>query len=118
MHIDYKVRLPDHNFVVGDRHKLIPSAYGVCNILPNGKVSYSGNTFIRLRSGKHDSSTAYTHAYDLNELFQENLIPNTLTDIYFRTGRFSLRHFDFFQHLPIGIKKQMIPHLKAPIKSV
>ena len=42
----------------------------------------------------------------------------TLADIYLRTGRFSLRHFDFFQHVPIGIKKQIIPHLKAPIKSV
>ena len=76
MHIDYKVRLPDHNFVVGERHKLIPSVYGICNVLPNGKVSYSGNTFIRLRSGKHDSSTAYTHAYDLNKLFEDGSIPN------------------------------------------
>ena len=76
MHIDYKVRLPDHNFVVGPRHKIIPSVYGVCNILESGKVSYSGNTFIRLRSGKHDSSTAYTHAYDLNKLFEEGSVPN------------------------------------------
>lgn len=75
MHINYKVRLPDHNFVVGDRHKLIPSVYGVCNLLPNGKVSYSGNTFIRIRSGKHDSSTAFTHAYDLKLLFEDGSIP-------------------------------------------
>ena len=70
------VKLPDHNFVVGERHKIIPSVYGVCNILPSGKVSYSGDTFIRLRSGKHDSSTAFTHAYDLKKLFEEGSIPN------------------------------------------
>jgi len=39
-------------------------------------------------------------------------------DIYLRTGQFSLEHFDFFQHVPIVIQKQMIPHLKAPVKSV
>ena len=69
MHLEYKVRLNDHDFVVGGRHKLIPSVYAECNLLQNGKVSYSGNTFIRVRSGKHDSSTSYTHAFDLRELF-------------------------------------------------
>ena len=28
MHTEYKVRLPDHNFVVGPRHTLIPSVGG------------------------------------------------------------------------------------------
>ena len=28
MHMEYKVRLPDHNFVVGPRHTLIPSVGG------------------------------------------------------------------------------------------
>ncbi|CAB4063341.1 unnamed protein product [Lepeophtheirus salmonis] len=50
----YKVRLLDHNFAVGTRHKLTPSAYAKCKVLENGKVSYSGKTFIRVRSGKHD----------------------------------------------------------------
>ena len=74
MHMDYKVRLKDHDFVVGGKHKLIPSVIAACDILPNGKVSYSGNTYIRIRSGKHDSSTAFTHAFDLRELFESNLI--------------------------------------------
>ena len=46
MHLEYKVRLPDHDFVVGPRHKLIPSVYGLCNINTKGEVIYSGDTFI------------------------------------------------------------------------
>ena len=74
MHLEYKDRLADHNCVVTQRHKLIPSVYGVCEVKPNGDVSYSGDTFIQIRSGKHDSSNPYTHAYDMRELFKCNLI--------------------------------------------
>ena len=63
MHLDYKVRLNDHFFVVGAGHNQIPSVYAVCEVKPNGDLSYSGDTFIRVRSGKHDSSTAFRHAY-------------------------------------------------------
>ena len=35
MHMEYEVRLPDHNFLVGSRHVLIPSVYGVCEIKEN-----------------------------------------------------------------------------------
>ena len=69
MSLEYKVRLNDHDYVVGNRHKLIPSVYAVCELDKTGKVTYSGDTFIRIRSGKHDSSTAYTHAYDVKKLF-------------------------------------------------
>ena len=72
MHLEYKVRLPDHSFVVAPSHKLIPSVYGVCEVTQKGNVSYSGDTFIRVRSGKHDTSNAYTHAYDMQELFKCN----------------------------------------------
>lgn len=78
MHLYYKVRLNDHSFVVGPRRTLIPSVYAVCEVRPNGELSYSGNTFIRVRSGKHDSSTAFTHAYDLRELFLEGSIPQSI----------------------------------------
>ena len=74
MHVAYKIRLPDHDFNVGDKHKITPSVYAVCEILENGKVSYSGDTHIRLRSGKHESSTVYTHAYDIRELFESGAI--------------------------------------------
>ena len=63
-----------HKFKVGDKHKLTPSVYAVCNVLENGKVSYSGDTFIRLRSGKHESSTVFTHFYDIEELFTSGSI--------------------------------------------
>ena len=75
MHLDYRVRLPDHDFVIGTKHKLIPLVYGLCDIAPkDGRVTYLGDTFIRIRSGKHDTSSAYTHAYDVRELFKSNLI--------------------------------------------
>ena len=74
MHVGYKIRLPDHDFVVGDKHKITPSVYAVCEVLENGKVSYSGDTHIRLRSAKHEPSTVYTHAYDVRELFTTGAI--------------------------------------------
>ena len=64
----------DHDFVLGGRHNLIPSVYAVCEITSEGKVSYSGDTFIKIRSGKHDSSTAYTHHFDLTRLFDSGSI--------------------------------------------
>ena len=69
MHMSYKVRLADHDFTIAKGHKLIPSVYAECDLLEDGKISYSGTTHIRIRSGKHDSSTARTHAYDIRELF-------------------------------------------------
>ena len=51
--IDYRLRLSDHDFVVGQGHKLIPSVYAKCNIKDNGVMSYSGPTFIFIRSAKH-----------------------------------------------------------------
>ena len=74
MHLQYKVKLLDHDFVVGPKHKLIPSVYGLCEITNTGDVSYSRDTFIRVRSGKHDTSNAYTHAFDVRELFQTKLV--------------------------------------------
>ena len=64
----------DHDFVLGGRHKLIPSVYAICDITTEGKVSYSGDTFIKIRSGKHDSSTAHTHHFDLTKLFDSGSI--------------------------------------------
>ena len=75
MHLDCRVCFPDHDFVIGTKHKLIPSVYGLCDIAPkDGLVTHLGDTFIRIRSGKRDTSSAYTHAYDMRELFNSNLI--------------------------------------------
>uniref|UniRef100_A0A0K2V6P6 Putative LOC100207504 [Hydra vulgaris] n=1 Tax=Lepeophtheirus salmonis TaxID=72036 RepID=A0A0K2V6P6_LEPSM len=68
MSLKYNARLSDHNFAIGTRHKLIPSIYAECKVLENGKVSYSAETFIRVRSGKYDFSTAFAHAFDLRNL--------------------------------------------------
>lgn len=67
MHLEYRIQLPDHDWVVADRHKLIPSVYAGC-VIKDGRVTYSGPTSIFIRSGKHDSSSAATHAADFNAL--------------------------------------------------
>lgn len=73
MHLEYKVTLPDHDWVIAARHKLIPSFYAGIKIedgkIGNAKaVSYSGPTYIAIRSTKHCSSTAATHAFDFQKL--------------------------------------------------
>ena len=32
MRMEYKVKLMDHDFVVGPQHKLIPLVYGICEV--------------------------------------------------------------------------------------
>ena len=73
MHLEYRVRLPDHDWVVADRHKFIPSVYGAITIPDGGLgdpevIGYSGPTYVAIRSGKHASSTAYSHALDIDRL--------------------------------------------------
>lgn len=71
MHMQYCVTLPDHDFVIARRHKLIPSVYAGITVKPIGlgtpeSVSYSGPTYVAIRSGKHSSSNAYTHEDDFS----------------------------------------------------
>ena len=73
MHRAYKVKLMDCDFVIRPQHKLIPSVYGICEITNTGRASYSGETLIRIRSGKHDTSNAYTHAFYVQDLFESKL---------------------------------------------
>ncbi|KAK3919263.1 Mitogen-activated protein kinase kinase kinase [Frankliniella fusca] len=73
MHVEYRIRLPDHDFVIGSRHKLTPSVYALYKIAADKfgqreAVTYSGPTVICIRSGKHSSSTAATHANDFEYL--------------------------------------------------
>ena len=75
MHMEYKVRLPDHDWVVGRGHKFTPSVYaGIIiekdNIGKKEAVSHSGPTCIAISSGKHSSSTASTHAVDLEKVIE------------------------------------------------
>jgi len=74
MHLEYQVRLPDHDWVIAERHKLIPSVYAAIKVDRDHfgqrtAVGYSGPTYIAIRSGKHDSSTAASHAVDLDTVF-------------------------------------------------
>lgn len=73
MHVEYRVSLPDHDWVVAAKHKLIPSVYAGWIIKNNAMgrpeaVTYSGPTYIAIRSGKHSSSTSSSHAVDFEKL--------------------------------------------------
>ena len=68
MHLDYKVTLPDHDFPIGENHKLIPSVYAACLHDKEGSISYSGPTHVAIRSAKHNQSSAESHISDLKHL--------------------------------------------------
>lgn len=75
MHLEYKLGLPDHTWVIASRHKLIPSVYAAIEIEADafgkpGAVKYSGPLYIAIRSGKHSSSTPESHAFDLQQLLK------------------------------------------------
>lgn len=74
MNMEYRIKLPDHDFVVASGHKLTPSVIAGLEI-DSGKlhsaVTASGPTFIGIRSAKHDSSVAATHASDLRHLYAD-----------------------------------------------
>lgn len=64
--MEYRILLPDHDWVS-------LYVYAGVNVEPNnfGKeeaVGYSGPTHISIRSGKHTSSTANTHAFNFESL--------------------------------------------------
>lgn len=72
MHLDYRVKLPDHDCVVAEKHKLIPSVYAGIVIKKDGEgkpedVTHCGLTYtsVAIRSGKHSLSNAETHATDV-----------------------------------------------------
>lgn len=75
MHIEYRIKLPDHDWVIAERHKLIPSVYAGIKISSSmlgqpQAVGYSGSKYIAIRSGKHSSSTTNTHAQNFKTLFE------------------------------------------------
>ena len=72
MHVSYEIRLPDHDFVKATKHKLTSFVYAPCGVKPTSsraepEITYSGPTYIAIRSGKYDSSTAYTHGRDFDQ---------------------------------------------------
>ncbi|XP_036328606.1 uncharacterized protein LOC118740945 isoform X2 [Rhagoletis pomonella] len=85
MHMEYRVSLPDHDWMIAARHKLIPSVYAAC-VIQIGEigrpeaVTYSGPSYIAIRSGKHSSSTASTHAFDFEKLITLTQFRNVIKD--------------------------------------
>ena len=47
MHVESRVSLPDHDWVVAERHKLIPSVYAGINIQSNGLVRSTSSWIFR-----------------------------------------------------------------------
>lgn len=74
MSMEYEIRLPDHDFVIANNHKLIPSVVAGLVVRENdfnNGVSYSGPTYIGIRSSKHDASVATTHSLDIRHIYED-----------------------------------------------
>jgi hypothetical protein len=73
-----RVRLPDHDFPLGARHLLVPSVMVECTITEEHGVSYTGETYVGIRSSKHNNSSAFTHQEDM--LRMKELLPEVFED--------------------------------------
>jgi len=82
MSTEYRVKLPDHDWVVAEKHKLIPSVYAFLSINDDivgdnaTGIANSGPTYIAIRSGKHDSSNAYSHGTDIRHVVHDERFHN------------------------------------------
>ena len=84
MHMEYKIKLSDHDFVIAPQHKLIPSVIAGIGIKLNNiaeltGVTYSGPTYVAIRSAKHCSSTAEQHLIDMKRV---SLLSEFQDDMY------------------------------------
>ena len=56
MHVEYKVKLHDYNFVIAMQHKMVPSVIADMQVkaktFSSDAVTYSGLTYIGIRSAK------------------------------------------------------------------
>ena len=72
IHMEYKVILPDRDYVVASQHKLIPSVIGDMQVRENdfsrNVFTYSGPTYCAIRSAKHSGSSAYHHPQDMKRI--------------------------------------------------
>ena len=86
MHLDYTLKLPDHQFVVAASHKLKPSVYALCTIKPTlvgfpEAVGNTGPTAVRVRSRKHDKSTSASHLVVIMNLLRMEVDNNRLKEM-------------------------------------
>ena len=75
MAMKVKVRLPDHDFPLGSRHLLVPSVMAECSISEEHGVGYCGETYVAVRSSKHNNSSAFSHQQDMRRM--KELMPET-----------------------------------------
>lgn len=92
MHANYKVTLPDNNFVVtAAQHKLIPSVIGDMSIkdkLYSGEpVTYSGPTYVGIGSGKHTGLSAYHHLQDMKRIRYMETFDSSFTNFVTHTTK-------------------------------
>ena len=64
MYMEYQVTLPDHDFVVSPKHKLLLSVISDMKLvkskdLTNDAVTYPGVTYIGIRNAKHSALSAF-----------------------------------------------------------
>ena len=64
MHLEYTVKLPDRDFAIGEKHRLLPSVYAACGKSKYGSIGYNGPTYVAIRSEKYDKSSAASHIED------------------------------------------------------
>ena len=99
MALEYKVRLPNHNYDVASKHSLIPSVYAFLTVAKDrigtvDSISYAGPTRVFIRSSKHDSSNAETHREDLESIFEDERLKK-YTQVIFQLQK-SLKNFFLF----------------------
>ncbi|CAF1381709.1 unnamed protein product [Rotaria sordida] len=80
IHMNYRIYLPHHDWIVAPRHQLIPSVYAACLLSEDGDLGYSGPTYIAIHSAKHDLSTADSYALDFNRLVSLKEFENVAHD--------------------------------------
>lgn len=83
MYLDDRVKLGDHDFVVAEKHKLMPSVYAGIEIKEDTKrkleaVIHSGPTCVAICSGKHSSPNSVTHATDVHKNNQSSAGENLM----------------------------------------
>ena len=69
----YGITLPNHDFVVAPNRKLIPSV--ICHMkikkskdLLTAAVTFSGPTYVAIRSAKHFGSSAFQHLHNIKQV--------------------------------------------------
>ena len=65
MRLEFEIRLPDHDFTVSPMYTLITSVIDVMEIkektYSREAVTYSGTTYVAIRSAKHSQSSTLHH---------------------------------------------------------